>query len=74
MIRLYQPPSLYDALKAEGFVLPDECNDITIELPVDGIVQLVVRINLTEQNIAQFGRALVRLGRPREKPPVYQEA
>lgn len=62
-VRLYHPPSLYQALKAEGFVLPDECGDVTLDLPVDGIVQLVVRINITERNVEQIGRALVRLGK-----------
>lgn len=64
-IPVYQTPSLYEALKAEGFVLPDECGDVALELPVDGLAQLVVRINMTDTNIGQIGRALQRIARER---------
>jgi hypothetical protein len=52
---------LYSALKAEGYILPDECADVTLEMPVDGVMQLVLRVNLTEVTQAQVGRALVRM-------------
>jgi len=56
------PPHLYDALKAEGFMLPDECGDVTMTMPVDGMFQLHYIVNLTADDIARIGRALVRLG------------
>lgn len=37
---------LYEALKDEGYVLPDECGDVEMRLPVDGIVQLAYIVNL----------------------------
>lgn len=74
---VYIPPSLYEALKAEGFVLPDECGDCQIDLPVDGVPQLVCRINITSENVAQIGRALVRLATSRTatvRTPQYRSA
>lgn len=60
-VPVYAAPLLYQALLAEGFVLPEECGDVSLELPVDGITQLVCRINITPRNVAQIGRALCRL-------------
>ena len=55
------PPMLYEALKAEGFVLPEECKDIKLVMPVDGVYQLEFVINLTDIRLAQLGRALTRI-------------
>lgn len=52
---------LYQALKDEGFILPDECGDVEMRLPVDGVIQLAYIVNLTDERLAQFGRALVRM-------------
>lgn len=57
---------LYNALKAEGFELPEECGDVEMRMPVDGAIQLALIVNLTEERLAQFGRALVRLGTERK--------
>lgn len=61
--RAYSPPNLYSALKEEGFILPDEIADISIELPVDGPAQLIIRINVFGEKLAQVGRALERIGK-----------
>lgn len=53
---------LYDALKAEGFLLPDECADVKLIMPVDGVYQLEYRVNLFGERLAQVGRALARMG------------
>lgn len=52
---------LYDALKDEGYTLPPECGDVEMRLPVDGVIQLAYIVNLTDESLAQFGRALVRM-------------
>lgn len=62
MIAITNDPSLYDALKAEGYVLPDETSHVAIDIPADGVMQLVLRINLTPETTAQVGRALQRMG------------
>ena len=59
---------LYQALKDEGFVLPDECGDVTLTMPVDGILQLHYHINLTDVTLAQVGRALARIAEGRVSP------
>lgn len=52
---------LYQALKDEGYILPPECGDVEMRLPVDGVIQLAYIVNLTDESLAQFGRALVRM-------------
>jgi len=71
--RFYRVPQLYDALKAEGYILPDECSDVEMTLPVDGIMQLKLIVNLTGESLQQFGRALVAIGSAtQEDLPVAQ--
>lgn len=55
---------LYQALKDEGYELPAECGNVEMRLPVDGIIQLALIVNLTDGpdgTLAKFGRALVRM-------------
>jgi hypothetical protein len=52
---------LYKALKDEGFELPPECGDITLELPVDGVIRLNCPLMLTGERLAQLGRALTKM-------------
>lgn len=61
MAHRFSPPSLYLALQAEGFELPKECSDVHMTMPVDGLYQLHYTVNLTEEDVARIGRALVRL-------------
>lgn len=60
-VRLVGGYSLYQALKDEGYELPPECGDVEMRLPVDGCIQLAYIVNLTDESLAQFGRALVRM-------------
>jgi len=53
---------LYEALLAEGFKLPEECADVQLVMPVDGIYQLEYKVNLYGERLAQVGRALARMG------------
>ena len=52
---------LYEALQEEGYTLPDETADVRLVLPVDGIIQLQLIINMTDVTLAQLGRALIRM-------------
>jgi hypothetical protein len=52
---------LYEALKAEGYVLPDECRDVRLIMGVDSVIVLQMDVWLTTETLAQVGRALVRL-------------
>jgi len=54
--------SLLDALVAEHFPLPEETASVSIEVPVDGVVQMVIRKNLTSDDLLTVGRALQKLG------------
>jgi len=60
------PPSLYKALKDEGFNLPPECGDILMEIPVDGVIRLHFVQTLTHDDLIKFGRALTKLGEMHE--------
>jgi hypothetical protein len=53
---------LYNALVAEGFELPEECSDVQLEMPIDGIFRLHYSVNVTGDNLAKLGRALTRIG------------
>jgi len=55
---------LYQALKAEGYELPEECADVTLLLPVDGPIQLNFICNITDVNLMKLGKAFIRLADP----------
>lgn len=61
-VAVNSPTSLYDALKAEDFLLPDECGDVHLVMPVDGVYQLHYTVNLTDTDLVKVGRALARIG------------
>jgi len=67
---------IYEALLAEGFTLPPECGDLTLEIPVDGLLQLHYRENLCGDRLAAVGRALIRIadqtGPTHERLPARQ--
>lgn len=58
-------PSLYKALKAEGYELPEECVDVELLMPVDSTYKLRFLVNVTDERLAQLGRALTRIGEKR---------
>lgn len=60
------PPSLYEALKAEGFLLPDECADVRLLMPVDGIWQMQYRVNLSMEDFEKVSRAFIRIANDRK--------
>ncbi len=61
MARVISTYGLYEALKAEGFLLPDECADVQMLMPIDGMYQLAYKVNLRDEDLVKLGRALVRL-------------
>jgi hypothetical protein len=54
--------SLFAALRAEGYELPKNTVDVTIELPIDGACVLAFRVWLEQEDLAKVGRALARMG------------
>ncbi len=67
----WSKPGLIEAMRAEGFPIPEECGDVLLTIPVDGALQIHWVQFLTEERLAQFGRALARMGTP---PPITQDA
>lgn len=55
----------YNALKAEGFELPDECGDVHMIVPVDGLIQLHYTVNVRHEDLVKIGKALARMGEKR---------
>ena len=53
---------LYKALKSEGFILPDNCGDVELVMPVDGLMQVRYTVIVYGEQLAQLGRALAKLG------------
>ena len=53
---------LYRALKQCGFTLPDECGDVQMLMPVDGVFQLHYTVNLTHDDMVKIGNALIAIG------------
>ena len=59
---------LYEALKAEGMTLPDDCGDVELLMPVDGIFVLTYRVNVMGDNLIKLGRALASVGVSQQAP------
>jgi hypothetical protein len=52
---------LVDALKAEGFPVPENCVTARVDMSFDAPISLEYRVLLTAEQVAQLGRALARL-------------
>lgn len=61
MARVISTHGLYEALKAEGFILPDECADVHMTMPIDGLYQLHYTVNLRDEDMIKLGRAFIRM-------------
>jgi len=66
MIIVPTSTDLCRALEAEGFPLPDECADVSLRMPADGVFQLVYTVNVSGTRLQQLGRALERVGKTHE--------
>ena len=60
MARVFAP-SLHQALRDADFPLPDECSDVRLSMPADGIYQLHYTINLNDDKLARLARALMKV-------------
>jgi len=49
---------LYVALKKVGFPLPENCGDVELEMPVDGVMTLRYRIMLDDHQLEKLAEAL----------------
>lgn len=63
MSQLIAGYGIYKALQLEGFDLPKECADVRLLMPVDGVMQLQMEVNLTNDDLEKLGRALVRMAK-----------
>ena len=63
--------NLYAALKQVGFPIPEECGDIALVLPVDGIMMLRYSTFVTGENLVKLAEALKLIG---EKDPTVLAA
>ena len=53
--------NLPQMMKEEGFPLPEHCREARLILSVDSAIMVQYDVLLTEETLAQLGRALVRL-------------
>jgi hypothetical protein len=56
--------ALYLALVAEGFTLPENCGDVELVIPVDGVIALKYTELMTGERLERLGKALIRLSKP----------
>lgn len=62
MINYAASHTLYTELKAEGYLLPDDCVDVElVAQAVDSPMQIKFTCFVTQENLAKIGRALVRM-------------
>jgi hypothetical protein len=52
---------LHKALQDEGFALPEDTSHVSLEMPPDGMFQLVLHLNCGAERLAILSRALMRL-------------
>jgi hypothetical protein len=60
MARPIAGSSLGTALAREG-LLPPECAEVTLEMPVDGLFQIRYVVNVREEDIPKLARAIASL-------------
>jgi len=63
-VKAYSGYSLGVALAREGLI-PPECAEVSLLMPVDGVVQLKYTVNVTSADLPKLARALLALdGKP----------
>ncbi len=58
-----QAASLLAACLIEEGLVPKECGDIDLEMPVDGAVRLIYRVFVDDVDLAKMGRAFAKAAR-----------
>ena len=61
MAYLLSTRRLVDALKAEGFPLPDDCAEARLVMRPADTFMIEYRVFVSEENLRKFGRALQRI-------------
>lgn len=61
MSRLITTYSLVDALKEEGFPLPDECREARLVMAVDSVFIMQYDVMITQENLGKLGKAFQRM-------------
>lgn len=61
-IRAYSDFLLIEALKEEGFPLPEECREARLIMGVDSVLMMQYDVFLTSENTVKLGKALVKVG------------
>lgn len=62
--KAYSGFALGQALSKEG-LLPKECHDVSLEMPVDGVIRLHFSVNVMTEDLPKLARALLSLDRER---------
>jgi hypothetical protein len=58
---------LLEALKAEGFSMPEECREARLVMGVDCALVIEFDVYVTNENLVKLGRALQRLAKLNEE-------
>lgn len=53
---------MIDALRAEGFPVPQHCQEARIMMTVDAVLCIHYEVWLTNEDLVKIGRALQRVG------------
>jgi hypothetical protein len=53
--------ALYEALKAEGFPLPENCGEVRLVMGVNAVMLLQYDVFITDENLARLGLAFLRM-------------
>lgn len=67
MSRIMGTFTLAEALKAEGFPLPDNCREARLVMGVHTAFVLQFDVFVTEENLARLGRAFQRMAEEQER-------
>jgi hypothetical protein len=62
MERIVSTRALLEALKVEGFPIPDHCREARLVMGVNEAFLIQFDVFLTNENLAKLGRALQRIG------------
>ena len=59
--RLMSTRRLAEALKAEGFPLPEDCSEVRLVMGVNQAMLLQFDVYVRAENLVRLGRALIRI-------------
>src|SRR4029450_451179 len=53
--------ALYEAVKAEGFPLPENCGEVLVVMGVNAVMLLQYDVFITDENLARLGLGFLRM-------------